>query len=210
MKNVNYFLGLVLMTIFIIPIYSCQSQIKFNSAEQVADSLALKMNGPNERVKSEWAKTINVLNQRNAKSEELIKVIDKSTNGASAETKELAAILNKFKSINQSDELLINEELFNVFTKQLEDYKTSLQKVFILAEKNKINNSSFHEITVKIEDLEKKIAFQRQKYNEEAHSYNSKIKNNTNDKFYEKYPNLRKKCYFKVNEGVNKAPKIQF
>lgn len=210
MKNLNPVFGLLLITGLIIPFYSCQSQIKINSAEQVADALALQMNSPNERVKSEWAKSINFFNQRNVMAEELIKVIDKSTNGATTETKELAACLKKFKSLNQSDELLISEELFNAFTMQIKDLTQKISKVFILADMNKINNSSYQNIKMEMEGLENRISIQRRRYNEEAESYNNKIKKDANSKFFDKYPNLGTKCYFKSDEGAGKAPEIPF
>lgn len=209
MNKINYLFGLSLIAVVIL-FSSCQSQIKFNSAEQEADSLAIQMKSPNERVKTEWGKTINLYNQRNAFAVELINIVDKSTNGSSTVTKELATSLNKYKLINKSVDLLINEELFNAFTKQEEELNRKLGLVFALAQKNNIKNSSFLEIQMKLEDKQNRISVQRKRFNAEAQSYNTKIKQVANDKFFKKYPDLGLKCYFQRSKEAKEAPAVKF
>lgn len=210
MKTSNYTLRLLFLALLSLYLSSCQSQIKFNNAEQEADSLALQVNSHNERVRTGWAKTISLYNQRNASAEEMIIMLDKITNGSTAETKELSMSLNKFKTMNQSDELLLNEKLFNTLVIQLEDILQKLSQLFIMAHTRKINNQSFLELQAKIEGLENRITVQRMIFNEEARSYNLKIEKNANNKFYEKYPNLGIKCYYKPNNEREKAAPVDF
>lgn len=188
MKILNHVFGLLLMTVLVIPFCSCQ----INSAEQVADSLALQLKSPNELAKSELVKAIDVINQRNALAEELIRVIDKSTNGATIETKELALSLKKFKSLNLSNEVIVKElyKQRNIISKNIAD-------IFILANTKKIDNSSFQNIQMSMEKLENRVMVQCRQYNCAAQSYNFKIEKDANSKFFNKYPNLGiKKPYF--------------
>lgn len=210
MKTLNYIFGLLLIAVFTILLSSCQSQIKFNSSEQEADSLALLMNSHNERVKAEWVKTIRLYDQRNATAEELITMLDKITNGPTTETIELSSSLNEFKSLNKSDEILLNEELFDALNLQLEEIMKKLSAVFLMTRTRNIDNHSFLNIQAKMESLENRISVQRMIFNEEARSYNMKIQKDANKKFYEKYPNLGIKCYYKPNYDAEKPAPVAF
>ena len=210
MKNLKYFCGLVVIAVFLLLFKTSQAQITINSAEQVADSLALLMNSANQKVANEWFKFNNLVSKRNAFAQQIIGVIDNGTNDAYTETKELAESLKKFKVSNQTEEFLVNKDLFTAYTKQLDDVSDKLGRVFNLAEKRKINSPSFIELRGKMEGLENSIAIQRQKYNAVAQSYNIKIKKEANGKFYEKYPNLGIKCYFKSHSGAESAPNVPF
>lgn len=186
---------------------SCQSQIKFNSAEQEADSIAINMRSANERVKNEWVKTINLYNQRNTLANELINIVDKSTNGTSTEIKDLATSLNNYKLVDKSVNLLTEEELFSKFSSHIEDIDQQISKVFIFAQKININHTAFQEIQTKLEDKANKITIQRKRFNEEAQSYNIKIKKDANTVFLNKYPELGLKNYFKQS---TEQPVVKF
>lgn len=209
MKTINNIFILLLLTMIILPFHSCLSQINSNSAEQAADSLALQMRNLDERVKYEWTETVNLYNQRNALAEELIRIVDKSINSSTAQTKDLSLSLNKFKSINQSNDVLSNKELFDSFHQQVGDLSQKINKVFVLAEGFKINNSPFQEIQLKMERLENSISVHRTLFNQNALSYNDKIQKHANSKFYKKYPSLGLKFYFK-SDGNSKQPQVTF
>ncbi|GAB1418441.1 hypothetical protein MASR2M12_12060 [Bacteroidales bacterium] len=185
------------------------------SAEEIAESLSTQVMAANERVNDEWNKTISLYNQRNQIAYDLIANVEDSKNGTTNETRELLNSLDKFKATNQSDELLTNGTLFDVFVMQTEDISFKLSKVFSIVERNKVNDS-YLKIEANLEGLENRIAVQRRNFNEIAQEYNisfnKKVKsdNEVYIIFIKNYPNLCSKCYFKPKDNTAPAPSVKF
>jgi hypothetical protein len=187
-----------------------QNEMESIIEERELRYLASQMKDLNERVKSEWKIILNIYSARNSFAEEIVKIMNNILNSQTNETKELTISLDEYKLINKSDEIVTNKELFNSFSLKINNVSQAIGKVFLFAQNNKINSDSLQEVLMKMENLENKIAIQRGKYNIAAQSFNIKINEVGSDKFFEKYPDLRKKCYFEREPADSKPIEVKF
>lgn len=185
------------------------------SAEEIAVSLSSQIKDANDRVIDEWTRLTTLYKQRNQTAFLLIANIENSKIGSTFETKVLKSSLDKFNEINQSYELLTNNDLFDIFIKETEEISSNLIKVLSNVDKSSVNDD-FLKIQTNLESSENRISIQRRIFNENAQQYNIsfnkkiKVDNEVYMIFIKKFPNLGLKCYFKPKENAEPAPSVKF
>lgn len=198
---------IIFICTFLILVSSCKSQIE---SEKEADELAKQVSSQSSKVFYQWRSIISNYKNRNNIVIELLKEIEPNLGSNSVNSKYLIELVEKANQVKNIDDTIIHDEnKFKYFQELNSNIGAQLSKMLVAAENIKDKRSSFFNLQAQLEGLENHISVNRQQYNHEVQSYNHMIKD-ANDLFFEKYPHLGVKCYFKAAPGSDIQPKVEF
>lgn len=163
-----------------------------------------------EQVASAWAQVENVYQRR----ADLIPNLVNTVKGyASHEKETLTGVIEaRSKATSVSiDPTNMNPQMLQQFNQAQEGLSSALSRLMVVVEKypDLKANQNFMDLQAQLEGTENRIAVERRKFNQITQDYNAYIR-----KFprviYAGWLGFEKKSYFEAQQGVEKAPEVQF
>ncbi|MCX7862007.1 MAG: LemA family protein [Bacteroidales bacterium] len=163
-----------------------------------------------EKVNAQWAQVENLYQQR----ADLVNNLVATVKGyASHENKTLTEVVEaraKATSISVSPEKL-DETSLKAFEEAQQNLTSTLARLMVVVENypDLKANQNFIMLQTQLQQIENKIANERNLFNEAAREYNTAIRKFPRN-IFAKIFNFEPKAYFKAMEGADKAPIVNF
>ena len=163
-----------------------------------------------EQVDAQWAQVENVYQRR----ADLIPNLVATVKGYAEHEKEtLEAVINaRAKATSTTiDAGNMNPAALQQFQQAQEGLSSALSRLMVVVEKypDLKANQNFLELQAQLEGTENRITVERMRFNEEARSYNTNVKQFPNNIFAGVF-NFDEKAYFQAVPGAETAPKVEF
>lgn len=165
-----------------------------------------------ENVTAKWAE---VQNQYQRRYDLIPNLVSTVKGYAEHESKVLTEVTDARSKaggvINVSDDVLNDPEAFARYQQVQDQLGSSLQRLLAVTESypELKANENFLALQDQLEGTENRITVARQRYNEAAKSYNSKIRKIPNN-LVANIGHFEKKSYFSANTDAQSAPKVEF
>lgn len=166
--------------------------------------------GSEESVTSQWANVENVYQRRADLIPNLVNTVkgyadhEQSTLTAVVDARAKATSVN----INAND---LTEDNIAAFQQAQDAFSGAISRLLVSVERypDLKANQNFMDLQAQLEGTENRIAVERRKYNEEAQTFNRKVRSFPTNIVAGMF-GFEKKGYFKAAEGAEKAPEVQF
>lgn len=165
-----------------------------------------------ENVTAKWAE---VQNQYQRRYDLIPNLVSTVKGYAEHESKVLTEVTDARSKaggvINVSDDVLNDPEAFARYQQVQDQLGSSLQRLLAVTESypELKANENFLALQDQLEGTENRITVARQRYNEAAKSYNSKIRKIPNN-LVANIGHFEKKSYFSASTDAQSAPKVEF
>lgn len=166
--------------------------------------------GSEESVTSQWANVENVYQRRADLIPNLVNTVkgyadhEQSTLTAVVDARAKATSVN----INAND---LTEDNIAAFQQAQDAFSGAISRLLVSVERypDLKANQNFMDLQAQLEGTENRITVERRKYNEEAQTFNRKVRSFPTNIVAGMF-GFEKKGYFKAAEGAEKAPEVQF
>ena len=164
-----------------------------------------------EKVTSSWSQVENVYQRRM----ELIPNLVETVKGFAKQEKDVflgvTEARSKVNNINLSSDIIDDPAKFQQFQNAQGEMSSALSRLMVVVENypELKSNENFLNLQSQLEGSENRIAVERKRYNEVAMEYNTFIRKVPNS-LIAGYYDFKPKEYFKMQEGADTAPKVEF
>ncbi len=164
-----------------------------------------------EGVNEKWAQVENVYQRR----ADLIPNLVETVRGyAGHERETLEGVIEaraKASSVQLSPEMLSDPQAFQQFENAQGALSSWLSRLLVVVERypDLKANENFRDLQVQLEGTENRITVERQRFNEVAREFNTKIRRFP-ETLVASMAGFSARPYFEAREGADEAPKVQF
>jgi len=163
-----------------------------------------------EKVSKSWA---NVESQYQRRSDLIPNLVATVKGYATHESSTLQAVVEARAKATQTtiDPSNMTSESLAKFQAAQSQVSSSLSRLLVTVEKypDLKANQNFLELQAQLEGTENRISVERQRFNDEAQSFNTLIRNAPKNIIANMF-GFEKKVYFEAEEGAAKAPQVKF
>lgn len=165
-----------------------------------------------ESVTTQWAQVQNQYQRRMDLIPNLVATVKGyASHESDVFTEVAAARANAGGQINISDDVLNDPEAFARYQQVQDSLGSSLQRLLMVTENypELKANEQFLALQDNLEGTENRIAVERQRYNDAARNFNTKIRSFPTN-IIANFGNFEKKQYFAASQEAQTAPKVEF
>ncbi len=163
-----------------------------------------------EQVNAQWANVENLYQQRYDLVNNLVAVVKGYAKHENKTLTEVTDARARANSININPQKL-DETSLRIFEQAQQELSNSLSRLLVVVENypDLKANQNFQTLQNQLQEIEKNIATERQKYNEAAREYNTAVRKFPRSIFANLF-NFKTKAYFFSKEGTDVAPQVNF
>jgi LemA protein len=160
----------------------------------------------NEAVKAQWHQLENQYQRRLDLIPNIVKTVEAEANFEKSTLTEVIEARAKATQVS-IDPSNLTPETIQKYKEAQGNLSSALGRLMVVSENypNLKSNQAFSELRIELEGCENRIAFERQKFNEAAQEFNTKIKMMPGNLFAWGFKDA---VYFESEAGAEKAPKV--
>ena len=190
-KFPKWLIALIIIFVCLFGCYSCYKNT-YNNLVQL-----------DENVTAQWAQVQNQYQRRLDLIPNLVATVKGYASHESDVFKQVAeARSSAGGQINISDDVLSDPEAFARYQQVQDSLGSSLQRLLMVTE-------NYPQLKDQLEGTENRITVERQRYNEAAKTYNTKIRSFPTN-IFANISGFEKKVYFNASQEAQSAPKVEF
>lgn len=199
-KFPKWLIALIIIFVCLFGCYSCYKNT-YNNLVQL-----------DENVTAQWAQVQNQYQRRLDLIPNLVATVKGYASHESDVFKQVAeARSSAGGQINISDDVLSDPEVFARYQQVQDSLGSSLQRLLMVTENypQLKADQNFLALQDQLEGTENRITVERQRYNEAAKTYNTKIRSFPTN-IFANISGFEKKVYFNASQEAQSAPKVEF
>lgn len=199
-KFPKWLIVLIIFAVCILAVFSCYKNT-YNSLVSAE-----------ENVSSQWAEVQNQYQRRM----DLIPNLVSTVKGYASHESDVLTQVTEARSkvggqVNVSDDILNDPEAFSRYQQIQDNLGSSLQRLLMVTENypELIADQNFLALQDQLEGTENRITVARQRYNDAAKKYNTKVRSFPSN-IIANMSGFEKKIYFSASAEAQNAPKVEF